>query len=160
MDFFFCKTFLKCLTDILGDILISAILWVRCCVQFLSHVQLFVILWTVACQAPLSMEFPRQEYWSGVAISVPRVLLTQGSNPHVLRLLISRQILYHWATKEVPCVPSDSLNNILHSQDCVLENGSQDRNGGQSGYSKDRGGGKEILIAKVHLKDQPTVTFS
>ena len=114
----------------------------------------------VACQAPLSMEFPRQEYWSGVAISFPRVLLTQGSNPHVLRLLISRQSLYHWATKEVPCVPSDSLNNILHSQDCVLENGSQDRNGGQSGYSKDRGGGKEILIAKVHLKDQPTVTFS
>ena len=24
-----------------------------------------VILWTVACQAPLSMEFSRKEYWSG-----------------------------------------------------------------------------------------------
>ena len=23
-------------------------------------------LWTVACQAPLSMAFPRQEYWSGL----------------------------------------------------------------------------------------------
>ena len=32
----------------------------------LSCVQLFVIPWTVAHQAPLSMEFPRQEYWSGL----------------------------------------------------------------------------------------------
>ena len=34
-----------------------------------SHVQLFTIPWTVACQAPLSMKFSRQEYWSGLAIS-------------------------------------------------------------------------------------------
>ena len=32
----------------------------------LSHVWLFVTPWTVACQAPLFMEFPRQEYWSGL----------------------------------------------------------------------------------------------
>ena len=32
----------------------------------LSHVQLFAALWTVACQAPLSMGFSRQEYWSGL----------------------------------------------------------------------------------------------
>ena len=31
-----------------------------------SHVQLFVTLWTVARQAPLSLRFSRQEYWSGV----------------------------------------------------------------------------------------------
>ena len=31
-----------------------------------SHVQLFVTLWTVACQAPLSIGFSRQEYWSGL----------------------------------------------------------------------------------------------
>ena len=31
----------------------------------LSHVQLFATPWTVAFQAPLSMEFSRQEYWSG-----------------------------------------------------------------------------------------------
>ena len=30
----------------------------------LSHVWLFAAPWTVACQAPLSMEFSRQEYWS------------------------------------------------------------------------------------------------
>ena len=33
--------------------------------SFLSRVQLFAAPWTVACQAPLSMEFSRQEYWSG-----------------------------------------------------------------------------------------------
>ena len=27
--------------------------------------------WTVACQAPLSMGFPRQEYWSGLPVSSP-----------------------------------------------------------------------------------------
>ena len=36
------------------------------CVQSLSHVQLFATLWTVAHHAPLSMEFSRQEYWSGL----------------------------------------------------------------------------------------------
>ena len=29
-----------------------------------------VILWTVACQAPLSMDFSRQEYWSGLPFPV------------------------------------------------------------------------------------------
>ena len=33
--------------------------------RLLSHVWLFMIPWTEACQAPLSMEFSRQEYWSG-----------------------------------------------------------------------------------------------
>ena len=32
----------------------------------LSHVRLFVTPWTLAHQAPLSMEFSRQEYWSGL----------------------------------------------------------------------------------------------
>ena len=38
------------------------------CVRMLSHsshVQLFMTLWTIACQAPLSMGFSRQEYWVG-----------------------------------------------------------------------------------------------
>ena len=32
----------------------------------LSPVQLFATPWTIACQAPLSMEFLRQAYWSGL----------------------------------------------------------------------------------------------
>ena len=34
-------------------------------VSSLYRVLLFVTLWAVASQAPLSTEFPRQEYWSG-----------------------------------------------------------------------------------------------
>ena len=34
--------------------------------QLLSLVRLFVATWTVTHQAPLSMGFPRQEYWSGL----------------------------------------------------------------------------------------------
>ena len=34
--------------------------------KLLSPVQLFVIPWTVAYQAPPSMEFSRQDYWSGL----------------------------------------------------------------------------------------------
>ena len=34
--------------------------------QSFSDVQLFATPWTVACLAPLSMEFSRQEYWSGL----------------------------------------------------------------------------------------------
>ena len=40
----------------------------ECLPSLFSCVQLFATLWTVAWQAPLSMEFSRQEYWS-VAIS-------------------------------------------------------------------------------------------
>ena len=41
--------------------------------QWLSHVLLFVTLWTVACQGPLSMEFPRREYWRGLPLPSPTV---------------------------------------------------------------------------------------
>ena len=41
------------------------------CVQSLSYVQLFASPWTVARQAPLSMRFPRQEYWSELSLLPP-----------------------------------------------------------------------------------------
>ena len=39
--------------------------------HLLSHVRLFVTPWTVASQAPRSMEFFRQEYWSGLSFPTP-----------------------------------------------------------------------------------------
>ena len=39
--------------------------------ELLSHVQLFATPWTVARQAPLSMGFSRQEYWSGLPFPSP-----------------------------------------------------------------------------------------
>ena len=43
----------------------------RCCVSHLSRVRFFSTPWTVAHQAPLSMEFPRQEHWSGLPFPSP-----------------------------------------------------------------------------------------
>ena len=69
----------------------------RCCA--LSHVWLFVTPWTVAHQAPLTMGFSRQEYWSGLPVptwgefSSPRDgIPTQGLNPPLLQLLCYRQV--------------------------------------------------------------------
>ena len=39
--------------------------------QWLSHVPVLATPWTVACQAPLSMEFSRQEYWSRLPFPTP-----------------------------------------------------------------------------------------
>ena len=60
-------------------------------VSSLSHVRLFATPWAVVHQAPLSMGFSRQEYWSGLPFPPPGVLPTQGSS---LRLLPGRLILY------------------------------------------------------------------
>ena len=70
------------------------------CVLSTSCVQRVVTPWTIAHQAPLSMGFSRQEYWNGCHALLQGIFLTQVSNPHLLRLLNCRQILYHWATTE------------------------------------------------------------
>ena len=44
----------------------------------LSCIQLFVTPWTVARQDPLSMRFPRQEYWSGLQFPLPGDLPDPG----------------------------------------------------------------------------------
>ena len=46
--------------------------------ETLSHVQLFATPWTVAHQAPLSMGFSWQEYWSGVPFPLPGNLPDPG----------------------------------------------------------------------------------
>ena len=46
-----------------------------------SHVCLFVTLWTVAHQAPLSMGFSRQEYWSGLPCPATGDLPDLGTEP-------------------------------------------------------------------------------
>ena len=50
-------------------------------VKSLSRVQLFATLWTVAYQAPPSMEFSRQEYWSGLPFPSPGDLPDPGIEP-------------------------------------------------------------------------------
>ena len=50
-------------------------------VKSLSHVQLFATPWTEAHQAPLSMGFSRQEYWSGLPFPSPGNLPYPGIEP-------------------------------------------------------------------------------
>ena len=47
----------------------------------LSHVRLLVTPWTVAHQAPPSMGFSRQEYWSGLPLPFPGDLPNPGIKP-------------------------------------------------------------------------------
>ena len=49
--------------------------------QSLNHVRLFATPWTVAHQAPLSMGFSRQEYWSGLPFPTPGDLPHPGIEP-------------------------------------------------------------------------------
>ena len=49
--------------------------------KLLTHVQLFAIPWTVAYQAPPSMEFSRQGYWSGLPFPSPGDLPDPGIEP-------------------------------------------------------------------------------
>ena len=85
--------------------------WTLSCVRF------FVTPWTVALQAPLSMEFSRQEYWSG-PFPTSGDFLTQGSNPCLLYLLhweVNSLSLCHYIWKPIcilwGCLPSQTHNH-------------------------------------------------
>ena len=64
---------------ILSSYLVSCVH--ACTLSHFSHVQLLVTLWTVACQAPLSMIFSKQEYWSGLPSPPPGDLPDPRSKP-------------------------------------------------------------------------------
>ena len=71
----------------------------------LSRVQLFATPWTVARQAPLSMGFSRQEYWSVLPCPLSGDFQTQGLNPRLLHLL-------HWQAGSLPLSHWGSLTYI------------------------------------------------
>ena len=58
-----------------------ACVWVCVCLCVLSRVWVFATPWTVAHQAPLSMGFPRQEYWSGLLFLTPGEVPDPGIKP-------------------------------------------------------------------------------
>ena len=71
-------------------IIISKHLVVGLCVYVLSHfsrVQHFAALWPVALQAPLSVGFSRQEYWTGLPCPLPGDLSDPGIDPASLMYL-------------------------------------------------------------------------
>ena len=67
----------------------------------LSCVRLFATPWIVACQAPLSMEFSRPEYWSGQLFPSPGDLPNPGIKPR-FAFPHNRQILYNLSYQGSP----------------------------------------------------------
>ena len=76
-----------------------------CVLSRFSGIWLFETL-IITCQAPLSMGFPRQEYWSGLPFASPGgIFPTQGSNSCLLRLL-------HWQVGSLPLVPPTPITSL------------------------------------------------
>ena len=85
-----------------------------CMLSRFNHAQLLTILWTAACQAPLSMGFSRQEYWSGLPCPPPGVFLTQGLNSHLVYFL-------HWQVGSLPLAPPGNPINFMETLDCDID---------------------------------------
>ena len=60
------------------DLMMSLLM---CVLSRFSHVQLFATVLIVACQAPMSLGFSRQEYWKGLPCPPPRNLPDPGIEP-------------------------------------------------------------------------------
>ena len=58
------------------------------CAQWLNHIQLFATPWIVALQALQSMEFSRQEHWSGLPLPTPGDLPNPAIKPDSLALQV------------------------------------------------------------------------
>ena len=71
------------------------------CVRVLNSIQLFVTPQTADLQAPLSLGFPRQEYWSGLPFPSLEDLPDPGINPDLL----------HW---QVDSLPLNHLGSPLY----------------------------------------------
>ena len=84
-------------------------------VQSLGHVGLCASLWTAARQAPLSMGFPRQEYWTGLPFPSPEDLPGPGSE------LLSPVFAGRFFTTEPPGKPRSTLTlTPFKEQACAL----------------------------------------
>ena len=64
-------------------LVLSSVSFPLCCVcaQSLNHVRPFAASWTMASQAPLSLEFSKQDFWNGVPFSPPGNLPYPGVKP-------------------------------------------------------------------------------
>ena len=83
--------------------------------------QLCLTPWTVACQAPLSMGFSRQESKVGCHFLLQGIFLTQGLNPGLLHY---RQILYRLSHQEDKCISKlFDLGNSLTGKKKIRQKG-------------------------------------
>ena len=91
-------------------------------VKSLSCIQLFMNLWTAAYQAPPSMGFFRQEYWSGMPLLSPISLLPTTKELVDLRgsFLVFLNLFYNLRIREYICFTS--IRNILLGSIIRMEN--------------------------------------
>ena len=80
-----------------------------CMLSHFNRAQLFATLWTVACQAPLSMGFSRQEYWSGLPGLLPGDLPNPEIEPASFCGSCTAGRLF---TTELPGKPLDTVSRI------------------------------------------------
>ena len=82
-----------------------------------------LILWTVAHQAPLSMAFPWQEYWSALPFPSPRDLLNPGIKATSLMSLALTGGFFTTSStfQSHPCLPALEQNVISASQKYMAE---------------------------------------
>ena len=71
-----------------------------CVVSCFSHIWVFVTLWTLTHEAPLSMGFSRQEYWSGLLCPPPGDLPNPGMEPMSLTSTCIGRFFTTSATRE------------------------------------------------------------
>ena len=79
-----------------------------------SHVQLFAILWALACQAPESMAFSRQEYWSGLPCTPPGDLPDPEIEPTPPVLQADFLLPSHWGNLNIWCPHVKLLKNVAN----------------------------------------------
>ena len=90
-----------------------------CVPSHLSRVCLFATPWTVARQAPLSMGFPRQEYWSGWPVASPRGLPSPGTEPTSLSPALAGGFFTTRATWEAKPKRTTSVRFSSVAQSCL-----------------------------------------
>ena len=73
-----------------------------CALSHFSRILLFATPWTVAPQAPLSMGFSRQEYWSGLPCPPPGDLPNPGIEPTSPALKADSLPSGHWGSPNTP----------------------------------------------------------
>ena len=81
----------------------------KACMCMLSRVRLCATLWTVACQAPLSMGFYRQEYWSGLPCPAPGDFLDPGIEP---AYIMSPALAGRFFTTITPENPKEGFSSV------------------------------------------------
>ena len=82
-----------------------------------TRVRLFATLWTVACQAPLSVGFSRQDYWSGLSCPLPGDVPDPGIKPaSLLSPALAGELFTTHATWEAPSIILSPLNSHVGDQ--------------------------------------------